>query len=166
MTSRTEPTSCPWATANAVRNGAVSLLCAALLALTACSTPPSTEDRFLPDKTVTQSAAELEANTGVRLPAGSLLLSAARTSLSGGLEARTVAQVRMPAADLDRFLADSGLSAPKPGARTVTDQDFPGSDTWHPDKATTVTGTGDAHRRVMVHTTSPDVTVYLVATQG
>ncbi|WP_370964311.1 hypothetical protein [Amycolatopsis sp. cg9] len=147
-------------------NGTASLVAVALLTLAGCATPPPAEDRFLPDKTTAQSAAEVEANTGVRLPAGSLLLSAARTSLSGGLESRTVAQVRMPAAVLDRFLADSGLGTPKPGERTVTDQDFPGSDTWHPDRATTVTGTGDARRRVMIATTSPDVTVYLVATQS
>ncbi|QKV75842.1 hypothetical protein [Amycolatopsis sp. Hca4] len=144
------------------------LLAAALLVLAGCAAPAPApaESRFLPDETTTQSPAELEANAGVRLPAGSLVLSAARTALSGGLESRTFAQIRMPAGAVARFLTDSGLPALTPGRRTVTDEDVPGSGTWHPDKATDIAGTGDARRRVMTENTSPDATVYLVATQN
>jgi len=140
------------------------LVAGSLLVVAGCSAPA--ESRFLPDSTTTQSPAELEANTGIRLPAGSLLLSAARTTLSGGLESRTFAQIRMPATSVARFLTDSGFTAPTPGKRTVADSDFPGSGTWHPDKAGDVAGTSDARRRVMVDNTSPDSTVYLVATQN
>ncbi|MGW5714991.1 hypothetical protein ACWEVP_02390 [Amycolatopsis sp. NPDC003865] len=137
---------------------------AAFFVLAGCSAPA--ESRFLPDETTTQSPAELEANTGIRLPAGSLLLSASRTSLSGGLESRTFAQIRMPATVVARFLSDSGFPAPTPGRRTVTDSDVPGSGTWHPDKATDIAGTSDDRRRVMTDNTTPDTTVYLVATQS
>ncbi|NBH03101.1 hypothetical protein [Amycolatopsis sp. SID8362] len=140
------------------------LVAGSFLVVAGCAAPA--ESRFLPDNTAAQSPAELEANTGIRLPAGSLLLSAARTTLSGGLESRTFAQIRMPATTVGRFLTDSGFTAPTPGKRTVSDSDVPGSGTWHPDKAGDVAGTSDARRRVMVENTTPDSTVYLVAVQN
>ncbi|WP_309114540.1 hypothetical protein [Saccharothrix sp.] len=140
---------------------------AAALVVAGCSSSGSADDRFLPDSTSPQSAAELEANAGVRLPSGTVLLSAARTSLSGGLESRVMAQLRMPASAVPRFLANSGFEAAVPDQRTITDKDFPDSGTWHPDKATKVAGVIDGNRKVMVDLGHPeDVTVYVVTFQS
>ncbi|NUT98457.1 MAG: hypothetical protein HOY78_41260 [Saccharothrix sp.] len=141
-------------------------LVAALL-VAGCSSADPSGDRFLPDSTSPQSAAELEANAGVRLPSGTVLLSAARTSLSGGLESRVMAQLRMPATAVPRFLADSGFGEAVPDRRTVTDKDFPDSGTWHPDKAEKVAGVTAGNRKVMVDLGHPDdVTVYVVTFQS
>ncbi|MFI9814330.1 hypothetical protein [Saccharothrix variisporea] len=139
---------------------------AVALVVAGCSSSDPSGDRFLPDSTSPQSAAELEANAGVRLPSGTVLLSAARTSLSGGLESRTMAQLRMPATAVPRFLADSGFGEAVPDQRTVTDKDFPDSGTWHPDKAAKVAGVTAGNRKVMIDLGHPDdVTVYVVTSQ-
>ncbi|MEU5696079.1 hypothetical protein [Actinosynnema sp. NPDC020468] len=135
------------------------------LAVAGCSSGP--DPRFLPDATKTQSAAEVEANTGVRLPVGALFLSGARVELAGGLDTRTVARFRIDADGLPEFLSANGFPDLTPDRRAVTDGDLPDSGTWRPDQATRVAGVVDGSRKVMVELDHPgEVTVYLVTSQS
>ena len=118
------------------------------------------------------SAAEVEANAKVRLPAGTTLLSAVYRSTGRGLDTFVYARFRFTRAALPQFLADSGLPEPTPGLRALSDKDAPPSGTWHPDAATTISGIQESqpyqhvYRRVLVDLGNPaDLTVYLVATQ-
>jgi hypothetical protein len=116
------------------------------------------------------SAAEVEANAKVRLPAGTTLLLGIYESSGRGLDFRVIAEFRFARAALPRFIADSALPEPQPGAREVTDMDLPNSDTWRPDAATAVAGIDGnqpyqgIHRHVMLDLSNQqDVTVYLDA---
>jgi hypothetical protein len=127
---------------------------------------------FLPDTTRTMSAAEVEVNAKVRLPAGTTLLSAVFKSTGGGLDTFVYAKFRFARAVLKQFLTDSGLADPALGLRAVADKDAPPSGTWHPDGAVTVSGIHEdqpyqqVYRNLLVDLDhEPDVTVYLVASR-
>lgn len=127
----------------------------------------------VPDEVVRiASAAEVEANAKVRLPAGTTLLSGVYRSTGRGLDSFVYAKFRFTRASLPQFLADSGLAEPTPGLRALSDNDAPPSGTWHPDAATAISGIEESqpyqsvYRRVLVDLGDPaDLTVYLVATQ-
>jgi hypothetical protein len=122
---------------------------------------------FLPASSRTLSAAELEGDAKVRLPAGTTLLSAVWTTTNGGLDTFVYARFRFARADLPRFLTDSGLPQPTPDLRAVADKDYTGGTTWHPDAVTEISGIREDRRRLLFDLGNPaDVTVFLEWNEG
>jgi hypothetical protein len=119
------------------------------------------------------TAGQVEAVAHVRLPPGTVLLTAA---YSHGLETWLSAKFRFPRRELDAFVAAGNFTAAlTPGLRAVTaEHTVGGGDLWDPETAVSIAGIDEeqpiadgTRRLLLVNLDTPDtVTVYLYAGRG
>lgn len=124
---------------------------------------------------------QLERAAALQLPASAEVLSARYVSFQ---DSYLSAVIRLPANDLQTFLADSGFGEPTPGLRTVVNNDLcvshrDGNDppdptredpAWDPDAASEVAGIDQTaepvdgvYRKLMIDTGAAQPVIYLVA---